>query len=149
MNYDPSLLREEPPLEELTEAIRKGKSITWYRSPLTPQQIKELHQKCDAKGALQTVGYLCILIVLGGLAYYSSGHWPWPLTVFLVFALGVCSSFHINAVHELGHMTVFKTRRLNVFFCHVFGFLGWINHHVFQSSHTRHHRYTLHPPGRP
>jgi fatty acid desaturase len=146
MSYDPSLLREEPPLEELTENIRKGKSITWYRSPLTPEQMKELHQKSDAKGAVQTLGYLGILVALGGLAYYSSGHWPWPVTVLLVMALGVCSSFHINAVHELGHMTVFKTRRLNVIFCHVFGFLGWINHHVFQSSHTRHHRYTLHPP---
>ena len=147
MSYaDPSLLREEPPLEVLTENIRKGKSITWYRSPLTTAQMKELHQKSDWKAAWQTLGHLGLLITLGALAYYASSHWPWPVTVLLIFALGVCSSFHINAVHELGHMTVFKTRWLNTFFCHVFGFLGWINHQTFQSSHTRHHRYTLHPP---
>jgi fatty acid desaturase len=147
MSYgDPSLLREEPPLEELTENIRKGKSITWYRSPLTPAQMKELHRKSDGKAAWQTLGFLGILAAFGSLAFYSSGRWPWPVTVLLVFALGVCSSFHINAVHELGHMTVFQTRWLNEFFCHVFGFLGWINHQTFQSSHTRHHRYTLHPP---
>jgi fatty acid desaturase len=143
---DPSLLHEESPLEELTRNIRKNKSITWYRSPLTAAQMKELHRKSDGKATGQTLGYLGILVTFGALAYYSSGRWPWPVTVLLVFALGVCSSFHINAVHELGHMTVFQTRGLNVFFCRVFGFLGWINPHVFQSSHTRHHRYTLHPP---
>jgi fatty acid desaturase len=147
MSYvDPALLREEPPLEELTENIRKGKSITWYRSPLTTEQMKALHTKSDLKAAWQTLGHLGILVALGWASFYSASHWPWPVTVLLVLALGVCSSFHINAVHELGHMTVFKTRWLNTFFCHVFGFLGWINHQTFQSSHTRHHRYTLHPP---
>ena len=35
---------------------------------------------------------------------------------------------------------------MNDFFCGVFSFLGWINYEMFQTSHTRHHRYTLHPP---
>ena len=49
-------------------------------------------------------------------------------------------------MHELGHGTVFLTRALNAFFDRVFGFLGWINFHMFEASHARHHRYTLHPP---
>ena len=40
----------------------------------------------------------------------------------------------------------FKTKWLNPSCCHVLAFLGWINHETFQSSHIRHHRYTLHPP---
>lgn len=146
MSYDSPLLKEEPPLEELTENIRKGKAITWYRSPLSAAQMKELHKKSDWKGAGQTLGYLGILCVTGGLAFYSAYSWPWYVTVLLVILHGAASSFHINAVHELGHATVFNTRWLNVFFCHVMAFLGWINHETFQSSHTRHHRYTLHPP---
>ena len=49
-------------------------------------------------------------------------------------------------MHELGHNTVFKTAAWNRFFCHVLAFPGWHNHEIFQASHTRHHRYTLHPP---
>lgn len=147
MNYvDPSFLREEPPLEQLTENIRKGRSITWYRSVLSPADMKKLHRKSDFKGAVQTVGYLATILLSGALAFYSFSAWPWYVTASLVFLHGVFSSFHINAVHELGHGTVFKTKRLNGFFCPIVSFLGWINHEAFQSSHTRHHRYTLHPP---
>ena len=57
------------------------------------------------------------------------------------------TAFLINAVHELGHGTVFKNEALQPDFSSMFfAFLGWINHEMFQSSHTRHHRYTLHPP---
>lgn len=147
MSYvDPALLKEEPPLEELTETIRRGKSITWYRSPLTSSQIKELHAKSDFRGAVQTFGYLGLLLALGISACVSANLWPWWVTVTLVFLYGMVVSFGINAVHELGHGTVFKTRSLNVIFCHVMAFFGWTNHETFQASHTRHHRYTLHPP---
>ncbi len=80
------------------------------------------------------------------MAIYSAYHWPWWATVLLVFLHGTFFAFQINAVHELGHLTVFKTRGLNVFFEHVFVFLGWINHRMFFASHARHHRSTLHPP---
>lgn len=143
---DPALLREEPPLEELTENIRKGRSISWYRSPLTPEQVKAFHRKSDLLGAAQTLGHLGIWACTAAAALYSAAAWPWWVTALLVLLHGTVISFHPNAVHELGHATVFRTRRLNVFFCHLYGFLGWNNHETFQSSHTRHHRYTLHPP---
>ena len=49
-------------------------------------------------------------------------------------------------MHELGHGTVFRTKALNAFFVRVFSFLGWINFEMFNTSHARHHRYTLHQP---
>ncbi len=49
-------------------------------------------------------------------------------------------------MHELGHGTVFKTKFLNEFFTRVTGFLNWNNYAYFAESHSRHHRYTLHPP---
>ena len=55
-------------------------------------------------------------------------------------------SFLPNAMHELGHGTVFKTKALNEFFTRLTGFLGWNNFQYFAESHSRHHRYTLHPP---
>jgi len=80
------------------------------------------------------------------MAFYSFWHFAWPVTAGLVFLHGMVTAFLINGVHELGHGTVFRTKQLNVFFCHVLAFLGWINHETFYTSHTRHHRYTLHPP---
>jgi len=140
------ILKQEPPLKEFTEDVRKNVAITWYRTKLTKEQIKEVHQKTDLKGAIQTLGFLAILIGAGVAAWYSFNHWPWWSTVSFVFLYGTVAAFLINAVHELGHGTVFKTRWFNSFFCHLFAFLGWWNHETFQSSHIRHHRYTLHAP---
>jgi fatty acid desaturase len=143
----PEKLGPEPEsLAEFTVKERKTPVIDWYRTPIPKDEFKALHVKSDVRGAVQTLGYLGILAATGIAAYYSFRHWPWPATVALVFLHGMVTAFLINGVHELGHGTVFKTKWLNRFFCHVLAFLGWINHETFQSSHTRHHRYTLHPP---
>ncbi|MBI2192177.1 MAG: fatty acid desaturase [Planctomycetes bacterium] len=125
---------------------RWSRPVAWYRTPIDPALLKKLHQRSDVLGALQTFGYLGVLACTGGLALYSMGRWPWWATVLLVFLHGTCFAFQINAVHELGHGAVFRTRWLNAFFERVFAFLGWINFHMFDTSHVRHHQFTLHPP---
>jgi fatty acid desaturase len=130
----------------MTMHERWSKPVQWYRTPLPAEKLKQLHERSDFLGALQTFGYLGLLVVTGGLAFYSTGRWPWWATVLLTFLHGTCFAFQINAVHELGHGTVFRTKWLNPFFEHVFAFLGRINHRVFDVSHVRHHQFTLHPP---
>jgi fatty acid desaturase len=120
--------------------------IQWYRTPLERETIKELHERSDALGALQTLGYLAVITLTGATVCYAAGHWPWWVTGLLLWVHGTVFAFQINAVHELGHNTVFKTQFLNEFFLRIFAFLGWINCDAFGVSHTRHHRYTLHPP---
>jgi hypothetical protein len=39
------VLRQEPPLKDYTEQVRKNVAITWYRTKLPPGAIKELHAK--------------------------------------------------------------------------------------------------------
>ncbi len=123
-----------------------AKPIKWYRSPVEPERLRKLYVRSDAQGFAQTLGYLGLLTLTASSALYSFGHWSWWVTAGLIFLHGMCCAFCINAVHELGHDTVFKTKWLNVFFTHVFAFLGWINHRMFEASHVRHHRSTLHPP---
>lgn len=139
-------LQQEPPLKEFTEQVRRNVAISWYRTKLPPEAVKSLHAKSDLRGGAQTLGYLAVLAASAGAALYAFHHWPWWATAACVFLYGMFAAFLINAVHELGHGTVFRTRWLNTFFCHLFAFLGWINHEKFQASHIRHHRYTLHPP---
>lgn len=145
---DTPQLTPEPPLCEYTDGLRLecNKQISWYRSPLPPGAMKKLHERSDWRAAVQTLGYLAIIAATATLAWTSLNWAPWWGTVLLVIMHGGVMAFLINGVHELGHGTVFKTKRLNDIFCHVLAFLGWINHEMFQASHVRHHRYTLHPP---
>lgn len=138
------------PLEVETQSHvpggKKSRPVSWYRTPLDREAIKKLHARSDLLGCLQTFGYLGVLVSTGSLAWYSSLHWPWWTTVPLIFLHGTGFAFQINAVHELGHGTVFKTPALNAFFEQVFAFLGWVNFQHFDTSHVQHHRFTLHPP---
>jgi fatty acid desaturase len=137
---------EKDSLSEFTVQEQKSPAIKWYRTPIPAKTFRLLHERSDARGFLQAGGFLALLMATFGLALHSAGHWPWEITLLLVFLHGTISSFLLNGVHELGHGTVFKTKWLNRLFVHLLAFLGWINHEMFQSSHIRHHRYTLHPP---
>lgn len=128
------------------EAASAPRAISWYRSSIDTTEFKALHQKSDLLGWLQTLGYLGVLAVPGALAMYGLGRWPIGVVLLLVLAYGTVASFMPNAVHELGHGTVFRTKFLNEFFLRLISFLNWNNYEMFNASHTRHHRYTLHQP---
>jgi len=131
----------------LKETDSQSQVISWYRTPLDPKFMKAIHQRSDWRGAFQAFSYLGLLISTGSLTFYASGHWPLGVTLLLLFLHGTVCAFRGNAVHELEHGTVFKTKFLNAFFTRLFAFFGWHNVDGFNSmSHTRHHRYTLHPP---
>ena len=125
---------------------QQAPAVAWYRSPVDAGELKKLYQRSDFLGFVQTLGYLGVLVVTGSASVYSASHFPWYVTVLLLFLHGTGFAFLINGVHELGHNTVFQTKSLNVFFVHVLAFLGWVNHRAFEASHVRHHRSTLHPP---
>ncbi len=137
---------EKESLAEYTVKERKAPAIRWYRTPLPKEEIKSLYERSDWKGSVQTLGYLGILLLTFALALYSFLYWPWYVTAGLVFLHGMTRAFGINGVHELGHGTVLKTAFWNRFFCKILAVLSWVNDENFNASHTRHHRYTLHPP---
>lgn len=134
------------PMEPSETPERFTRSITWYRTPLDRELLKRLHERSDAWGLAQSLGYLGVLVATGTTAWYSAYHWSWWATALLVFLHGTVFAFQINAVHELGHNTVFRTPWLGALFLRVFSFLGWINFRAFAASHAEHHRFTLHPP---
>ena len=73
--------------------------VAWYRSPIEAKTLRQLHERSDFWGWLQTIGFLSVLFVTGGLVFYSSGHWSIWATLALVFLHGTFLSFQINAVH--------------------------------------------------
>jgi len=126
--------------------VKNKPAIRWYRSPVNPEDLHVLNQRSDAKGMLQTGGYLAVLALTGTAACLSVGRLPWSMVPPIFFLHGTCYAFLVNGFHELVHRSVFKTRSLNTFFLRIFSFLGWNNHIHFWASHTEHHKYTLHPP---
>lgn len=131
-----------PPLSE----VRKSLRVSWYRCPIEPRDLRQLLQRSDLEGFKQAGGHLALWIATGSLVYmaWMNSAWVWLLPT--LFLHGVVSSFFSGtAPHELGHGTVFKTPWLNSFFLYLFSFISWWDPFDYASSHTYHHRYTLHP----
>ncbi|MCF7817095.1 MAG: fatty acid desaturase [Kiritimatiellales bacterium] len=127
---------------ETTAACR----IEWYRTPIEKEQFKALTQRSDAKAFLQAGSYLLVIVLTGALTFWVKRNLGWPWLVPALFIHGTVYAFLINAVHELSHGTVFRTKWLNSLFLHIFAFLGLNNHVFFRASHMQHHQHTLYFP---
>lgn len=125
---------------------KRERKIAWYRSPLDRETMAAVNQRSDAKGLLQTLGHLGLLVLTGAAAFYVKGRYPWPVLLLVLFVHGTFYAFLLNAFHELCHKTVFKTRSLNTFFLNLISFISWHNPVLFWASHQEHHKFTLHPP---
>ena len=130
----------------MTDDAEVKQRISWHRTKIDRQLLAQLNRRSDFLGALQTLGYLGTLVATGALAWWTTLHQPWYWWIAAFLLHGTCYSFLINGFHELVHSSVFRTQSLNVFFLHVFSFLGWYNPVHFWASHAEHHKYTLHPP---
>lgn len=124
----------------------KSQTINWYRTPIDRGTLNRLNQRSDAKGLMQTLGHLGLLVLTGAVACYSARWLPLPALFVILCLHGTVYAFLVNGFHELCHGTVFKSKPLNTLFLYVFSFLGGFNPVMFWTSHQEHHKYTLHPP---
>ena len=133
-----------PPLSEARESL----NVQWYRSAMKPQRFRELSKSSDLRGWVQAGGHLGLFILTGATVYFAWAQEAWTLFFAALFVHGTIGTFFRGtAVHELGHGTVFRTKGLNKLFLYLFSLLSWWNPFDYASSHTFHHRYTLHPDG--
>jgi fatty acid desaturase len=125
---------------------QKNPKIHWYRSPIERTTLNRLNQRSDAKGLLQALGHLGLLVLTGSLAWWAASRGNIGALVLSLFLHGTIYAFLLNGFHELCHSTVFRSKWLNTFFLYLFSFLGGYNPVFFWASHQEHHKYTLHPP---
>jgi fatty acid desaturase len=136
MNYQP-----------LSE-VRKTLRVDWYRCPIDGAELRELSKRSDLQGWFQAGGHLVLFAVTGSLVYLFWAQKLWLAFIFALFVHGTVGSFFVGiAPHELGHGTVFRTKRLNKIFLYLFSLLSWWDPFDYATSHTFHHRYTLHSEG--
>jgi fatty acid desaturase len=128
--------------------VRKSLRIKWYRCPIDTKVLHQLIRRDDKKGFIQAGGHLSLWVLSGTLVYITWALNAWLLLLPALIMHGVVSSFFKGtAPHELGHGTVFKTPLWNRFFLYLFSLISWWDPFDYASSHTYHHRYTLHPEG--
>jgi fatty acid desaturase len=128
--------------------VRKTLRVEWYRCPIEGAKLRELSKRSDLQGWIQAGGHLAQFVLTGTLVYVFWAQQIWLAFLVALFLHGTVGSFFSGvAPHELGHGTVFRTKRLNKIFLYLFSLLSWWDPFDYASSHTYHHRYTLHPEG--
>lgn len=132
------------PLSEVRKTLR----VDWYRSPIEGAKLRELSKRSDLQGWFQAGGHLALFAITASLVYLFWAQKLWLAFLIALFLHGTVGSFFVGvAPHELGHGTVFRTKRLNKIFLYLFSLLSWWDPFDYASSHTYHHRYTLHSEG--
>ena len=133
--------------QELSE-VRKTLRVEWYRSPTRPGMLREFSRRSDAQAWFLAGGHVALFIITASLVFGFWWNEQWLGFLIALFFHGTVTSFFKgNSTHELGHGTVFKTKWLNKAFLYLFSLIGWWDPFDYASSHTYHHRYTLHPEG--
>ena len=128
--------------------VRKNLRVEWYRCPIDHAKIRALSKRSNLQGWFQAGGHFALFVGTGVLTYLFWSQQNWPGFVVALFAHGTVGSFFSGvAPHELGHGTVFRTKWLNKVFMYLFSLLSWWDPFDYATSHTYHHRYTLHPEG--
>src|SRR5689334_1931814 len=89
---DQDVLTQGPTYNEPPQKTR----VKWYRCPVPREELSKLNKRSDLLGFAQTLGYLGVLALFAGGAIYSSLHWPWYVTVLLIFINGHFWHFLIN-----------------------------------------------------
>ena len=103
----------------------------------SPAALSKL-RPTDAAGA--TVALSCIAITASGIALSLSGRWWIWAAGQLLLALSFIQWFAL--LHECGHETLFRTKRLHAPLGHVAGFFSLIPFRNWKSVHRRHHKWT-------
>ncbi|MEM6409051.1 MAG: fatty acid desaturase [Pseudomonadota bacterium] len=109
------------------------------RKILTPQELRSLSERSDARGYLQLGSHFGAILIVGLMHWQVMGSW-WVLA--MGFVLGVLLNFLYAGQHELSHATVFKTRKLNEVFGRIIGFIQIFPRDFDQVMHFAHHQHT-------
>lgn len=133
---------------EPLEKVRQEKKVRWLRLRMEREKMRELSKRSDLEGWFQAGGHLGIWMLTGAAVHHFWKRQNWLAFLVALFFHGTVASFFVGiAPHELGHGTVFKTKILNKIFLYIYSCLGWWDQFDYATSHTYHHRYTLHPDG--
>ena len=106
--------------------------------------LAELNGLRDAPGWIRLTSHL-VTIVVGGILWRAAAL-PWGLRLLGLLASGIGLATCFAPLHECGHRTVFRSKRLNDAVAWCAGVLSFYNSTFYRRYHQWHHRFT-HQPG--
>lgn len=132
-----------PPWDPVTDW--KHTEINWIKLDISQEDLRRFTKRSDLKGLCHTIGFLMLIAATAACACWALTQKLWPLLVLALYIHGIFYGHFGEALHELGHNTVFATRWLSTLFTTIYGLLYWPwNPHLYRISHLDyHHRYTL------
>ncbi len=113
----------------------------WYRTPIPRARMKELMRRTDGPATRDTVLWIGLLVLTGGLGAYLWPTW-WCAPFFLVYGV-LYGSGGDSRWHECGHGTAFRTQWKNDAVYQIACFMMIRNPVVWRWSHSRHHTDTI------
>jgi fatty acid desaturase len=109
---------------------------------LTPETIRRLSRRSNARGAAQLGAHAALLGATGACVWAARGsYWMAPA----IIAHGVVLTFLFCALHETVHRTAFASRRTNDVVAWICGALLLLPRDYFRLFHFAHHRDTQDP----
>ena len=123
----------------------KHTDVDWVRVDISQEDMRRFTQRSNLKGLCHALGFLMLVAATGTWAYWAFSQGHWVLMAAALYFHGMIYKHFGDALHELGHNTVFANRKLSLFFTTLYGLLDWSwNPHLYRISHMNyHHRYTL------
>jgi fatty acid desaturase len=104
--------------------------------------LLHLTARSDRKGLVQLACHLCVLLATGALVW-SARSTPWLIPAMLLH--GIILVFLFAPLHEGGHWTAFRRRRLNDAVAWACGAVLLLPPAYFRAFHFAHHRHTQDP----
>ena len=119
----------------------------FHKSQLLPKdKLRALMSRKD-RPALLRFGLTFSLWLLAGLWIVMSWGASWLAMIASHFVFGLFCMSMFAALHESGHGTAFKSRKLNRLVAVIAGIAHLYPSSIFRELHFTHHRYT-HIPGK-
>src|SRR2546430_3000313 len=116
----------------------------WVRSAVPRKRMKELMRRSDYPAVRDTVIWLGLILLFGGLGttFWLVWHSWWAVPFFLAYGV-LYGSTSDSRWHESGHGTAFKTRWIDEGLYQLASFMIMRDPTTWRWSHTRHHTDTL------
>lgn len=127
---------------ENANAVASGlANAQWYRCAIPRARMKELMKRSDGPATRDTILWIALLALTGGLGAWFWGSWM-AVPFFLVYGV-LYGSGGDSRWHECGHGTAFKTQWKNDAVYQLACFFMMRNPVVWRWSHARHHTDTI------
>lgn len=122
------------------------RKIDWLKPEIAKGDLKKFTKRSNLKGGLHVFGFLSYFFLVGTWAYISFLNRAWLSMALALYCYGAFYFHFGDALHELGHNTVFTKRWMTQAALHLYAFLYWPwNPQLYRISHVKyHHPYTLH-----